>query len=169
MRWTGLALLLASLGALAGCATAVPAMSGASTTPKNRTDLGLGGAAKPPSSHHGLLRNAPKAPATEARTPAATMSNVPANVSTMNTGCAPAGELQAQSERSYGRSPPALRAEQSAPARHVAPDAPQKCTHDERPEVTPNQERAAEAHAAQGGGGGGCEPKAERKTTTRTQ
>lgn len=40
--------MLASLGALAGCATAVPAMSGASTTPKHRTDLGLGGAARVP-------------------------------------------------------------------------------------------------------------------------
>ena len=48
MKWTGLALLLASLVALTGCATAVPAMSGGSTTPKNRTDLGLGGAARVP-------------------------------------------------------------------------------------------------------------------------
>jgi hypothetical protein len=45
VRWTGLALVLASLGGLGGCATAIPAMSGGSTTPKNRTDLGLGGAA----------------------------------------------------------------------------------------------------------------------------
>ena len=48
MKWTGLALLLASLVALTGCATAVPAMSGGSTTPKTRTDLGLGGAARVP-------------------------------------------------------------------------------------------------------------------------
>lgn len=48
MKWTGLALLLASLVALTGCATAVPAMSGGSTTPKNRTDLGLGGAVRVP-------------------------------------------------------------------------------------------------------------------------
>lgn len=48
MKWTGLVFVLASLGALGGCATAVPAMSGASTTPKNRTDVGLGGAARVP-------------------------------------------------------------------------------------------------------------------------
>ena len=48
MKWTELALVLVSLGAIGGCATAVPAMSGASTTPKNRTDLGLGGAARVP-------------------------------------------------------------------------------------------------------------------------
>ena len=48
MKWTELALVLASLATLGGCATAVPAMSGASTTPKNRTDLGLGGAARVP-------------------------------------------------------------------------------------------------------------------------
>ncbi|NOQ84363.1 MAG: hypothetical protein GQ551_10160 [Myxococcales bacterium] len=48
MRWTELALLFASLAALGSCATAVPAMSGASITPKNRTDLGLGGAARVP-------------------------------------------------------------------------------------------------------------------------
>lgn len=48
MRWTGLVLALASLGALGGCATAIPAMSGGSTTPMNRTDVGLGGAARVP-------------------------------------------------------------------------------------------------------------------------
>ena len=48
MRWTELALLFAALAALGGCATAVPAMSGASITPKNRTDLALGGAARVP-------------------------------------------------------------------------------------------------------------------------
>ena len=48
MKWTELALLLVSLTALAGCATAVPAMTGGSTTPKNRTDIGLGGAARIP-------------------------------------------------------------------------------------------------------------------------
>ena len=48
MKWTELALVLVSLTALAGCATAVPAMSGGSTTPKNRTDIGLGGAARIP-------------------------------------------------------------------------------------------------------------------------
>jgi len=48
VRWTELALLFASLAALGSCATAVPAMSGASITPKNRTDLGLGGAARVP-------------------------------------------------------------------------------------------------------------------------
>jgi hypothetical protein len=48
VKWFGLALLLASVGALSGCATAMPAMSGASTTPENRTDIGLGGAARVP-------------------------------------------------------------------------------------------------------------------------
>ncbi len=48
MRWFGLALLLASIGGLGGCATAMPAMTGASTTPENRTDIGLGGAARVP-------------------------------------------------------------------------------------------------------------------------
>lgn len=48
MRWTGLALLLVSLVAAAGCGVAVPSMSGASTVPKNRTDFGLGGAARVP-------------------------------------------------------------------------------------------------------------------------
>ena len=48
MRWFGLALLLASIGGLSGCATAMPAMTGASTTPEDRTDIGLGGAARVP-------------------------------------------------------------------------------------------------------------------------
>lgn len=48
MKWTGLAFALVSLAVLGGCATAVPAMSGGSTTPKNRSDLGLGGAARVP-------------------------------------------------------------------------------------------------------------------------
>jgi len=48
VRWTELALVLASLGGLGGCATALPAMSGGSTAPKNRTDIGLGGAARVP-------------------------------------------------------------------------------------------------------------------------
>lgn len=41
-------MLIASLAALGGCATAVPAMSGGSTTPKNRTDFAVGGAARVP-------------------------------------------------------------------------------------------------------------------------
>ena len=48
MRWIGAGFVLAVLAALGGCATAVPAMSGGSTTPENRTDLGLGGAARIP-------------------------------------------------------------------------------------------------------------------------
>ncbi len=48
MKWFGAAFVLVTLAALSGCATAVPAMSGGSTTPKNRTDLGLGGAARVP-------------------------------------------------------------------------------------------------------------------------
>ena len=48
MKWTELAFVLASLAALGGCATAVPAMSGGSTTPEHRTDVGLGGAARVP-------------------------------------------------------------------------------------------------------------------------
>ena len=48
MKWTELALVLAALGAVGGCATAIPAMSGGSTTPEHRTDLGLGGAARVP-------------------------------------------------------------------------------------------------------------------------
>lgn len=48
MKWTEVAVALLSVGALAGCATAVPAMSGGSTTPMNRTDLGFGGAARVP-------------------------------------------------------------------------------------------------------------------------
>lgn len=48
MKWIGLGLVLVSLSAMTGCATAVPAMAGGSITPKNRTDLGLGGAARVP-------------------------------------------------------------------------------------------------------------------------
>ena len=48
MKWTGLAFVLSSLAAMSGCATAVPAMVGGSTTPKHRTDIGLGGAARVP-------------------------------------------------------------------------------------------------------------------------
>lgn len=40
--------VLVTLAALGGCATAVPAMSGGATTPRHRTDLGLGGAARVP-------------------------------------------------------------------------------------------------------------------------
>ncbi|MDH4283425.1 MAG: hypothetical protein OEV36_12275 [Myxococcales bacterium] len=47
MRWIELA-VLASLVAVGGCATAIPAMSGGSTTPKNGTDFGLGGAGRVP-------------------------------------------------------------------------------------------------------------------------
>lgn len=48
MRWTGLVIALVSLAAITGCATAVPAMVGGSTTPHHRTDIGLGGAARVP-------------------------------------------------------------------------------------------------------------------------
>ncbi|MGB5809553.1 MAG: hypothetical protein WBG86_03425 [Polyangiales bacterium] len=48
MRSVGLVALLLSLPTLIGCATAVPSMSGASTTPHDRTDLGVGGAARVP-------------------------------------------------------------------------------------------------------------------------
>ena len=48
MKWIGAAFLLVTLAAVGGCATAVPAMSGGSITPKNRTDLALGGAARVP-------------------------------------------------------------------------------------------------------------------------
>ena len=48
MKWFGAGFVLVTLAALSGCATAVPAMSGGSTTPKNRTDVGLGGAARVP-------------------------------------------------------------------------------------------------------------------------
>lgn len=46
MKW--LVLVLLSVVAAGGCATAVPAMVGGSTTPKHRTDLGVGGAARVP-------------------------------------------------------------------------------------------------------------------------
>ena len=48
MKWNQLAIVLVSLAAVSGCATAVPAMVGGSTTPKNRTDIGVGGAARVP-------------------------------------------------------------------------------------------------------------------------
>ncbi|UCH30261.1 MAG: hypothetical protein JSV06_04340 [Myxococcales bacterium] len=48
MKWIGAGSLLVTLAAIGGCATAVPAMSGGSTTPKNRTDVGFGGAARVP-------------------------------------------------------------------------------------------------------------------------
>ncbi len=48
MKWAELAIVLVLLAATSGCATAVPAMVGGSTTPKNRTDIGIGGAARVP-------------------------------------------------------------------------------------------------------------------------
>ncbi|MEM7137132.1 MAG: hypothetical protein AAF500_11165 [Myxococcota bacterium] len=48
MKWSGLVGALLSLMTLSGCATAVPAMVGGSTTPANRTDLGVGGGARVP-------------------------------------------------------------------------------------------------------------------------
>lgn len=48
MKWTELAIVLVLLEAMSGCATAVPAMVGGSTTPKHRTDIGVGGAARVP-------------------------------------------------------------------------------------------------------------------------
>ena len=48
MKWIGVGFVLLTLAALGGCATAVPAMMGASTTPRKRTDVGLGGAARVP-------------------------------------------------------------------------------------------------------------------------
>jgi hypothetical protein len=48
VRWIRVGIVLVSAAALGGCATAVPAMMGASTTPKHRTDVGLGGAARVP-------------------------------------------------------------------------------------------------------------------------
>ena len=48
MKWFGLAFALVSVAAASGCATAVPTMAGGSTTPKHRTDLGVGGAARVP-------------------------------------------------------------------------------------------------------------------------
>jgi hypothetical protein len=48
VKWAELAPVLVSLAVLGGCATAVPAMSGGSTTPRKRTDFGLGGAARVP-------------------------------------------------------------------------------------------------------------------------
>ena len=48
MKWIGVGFVLLALASLGGCATAVPAMMGGSGTPKNRTDVGLGGAARVP-------------------------------------------------------------------------------------------------------------------------
>jgi len=47
VKWALLAAVLLSMAA-GGCATAVPAMAGGSTTPRGRTDLALGGAARVP-------------------------------------------------------------------------------------------------------------------------
>ena len=48
MRSHELLVAVAVLASLGGCATAVPAMSGGSTTPQYRTDLAVGGAARVP-------------------------------------------------------------------------------------------------------------------------
>ena len=48
MKSFAAAFVLGTLAAAGGCATAVPAMAGGSITPKNRTDIGLGGAARVP-------------------------------------------------------------------------------------------------------------------------
>ena len=48
MKSIGAVFLLVTLATLGGCATAVPAMSGGSLTPRHRTDVGLGGAARVP-------------------------------------------------------------------------------------------------------------------------
>ena len=48
MRWWALPVALAWFVAADGCATAIPAMAGGSTTPSHRTDIGLGGAARVP-------------------------------------------------------------------------------------------------------------------------
>jgi len=48
VKWIGIGFALLTLAALGGCATAMPSMIGASTVPKNRTDFGLGGAARVP-------------------------------------------------------------------------------------------------------------------------
>lgn len=48
MKSIGAVFLLVTLAMLGGCATAVPAMSGGSLTPRHRTDVGLGGAARVP-------------------------------------------------------------------------------------------------------------------------
>ena len=48
MRWSEVLFALTAVSTLGACATAVPAMSGGSTTPRYRTDLGLGGAARVP-------------------------------------------------------------------------------------------------------------------------
>jgi len=48
VNWFAVAFVLVTLAAMSGCATAVPAMAGGSITPKNRTDIGFGGAARLP-------------------------------------------------------------------------------------------------------------------------
>lgn len=48
MKWFAAAFVLVTLAAMGGCASAVPAMAGGSITPKNRTDIGLGGAVRVP-------------------------------------------------------------------------------------------------------------------------
>ena len=48
MKSIGAVFLLVTLATLGGCATAVPSMSGGALTPRHRTDLGLGGAARVP-------------------------------------------------------------------------------------------------------------------------
>ncbi len=48
MRWLALSVVVAWLVVAGGCATAMPAMAGGSTTPKHRTDFGIGGAARVP-------------------------------------------------------------------------------------------------------------------------
>ena len=48
MTWIRAGLALSIIALLGGCATAVPSMAGGSITPRHRTDLGLGGAARVP-------------------------------------------------------------------------------------------------------------------------
>jgi hypothetical protein len=48
VKWIGAGFVVAMLATLGGCATAMPAMSGGSTTPEHRTDVALGGAARVP-------------------------------------------------------------------------------------------------------------------------
>jgi hypothetical protein len=48
VRWAKIALLIASTAAFAGCATAMPAMSGGSIAPQRGTDFAVGGAARVP-------------------------------------------------------------------------------------------------------------------------
>ncbi|MGD8318315.1 MAG: hypothetical protein PVH21_18595 [Myxococcales bacterium] len=48
MRWTKIAVVIASIATLGGCATAMPAMTGGSIAPQSRTDFAVGGAARVP-------------------------------------------------------------------------------------------------------------------------